>query len=215
MVPVVYHKGYDITACGLERLHPFDSIKYRRIRDWLIRQGLRQPGDFLAPEWPARSDLLLVHDPGYLHSLRGRLVLARILEVPVVAMLPAWLTRWRVLRPMQRATGGTVLACRLALERGLAINLGGGYHHASGRRGGGFCVYADVPLGLALLHREGKLRSALVVDTDAHQGDGTAEAIAPWSWARILDLFEDRLYPPIKAREDHPVPLPSFLSGAD
>ena len=65
-----------------------------------------------------------------------------------------------------RAAGGTVLACRLALDRGLAINLGGGYHHAGPARGGGFCAYADVPLALALLHSEGRLRSALVVDTN-------------------------------------------------
>ena len=28
--PIVYCEGYNITACGLERVHPFDSIKYRR-----------------------------------------------------------------------------------------------------------------------------------------------------------------------------------------
>jgi histone deacetylase 11 len=130
-----------------------------------------------------------------------------------VALLPAVFTRWRVLRPMLRAVGGTVQTCRLALEGGLAINLGGGFHHASGARGGGFCVYADVPLALALLHKEGRIRSALVVDTDAHQGDGTADAIRPWGWARMLDFFEERIYPHPKVMEDEPVPLPSFTDG--
>jgi histone deacetylase 11 len=114
---------------------------------------------------------------------------------------------------MRWATGGTLRACRLALERGLAINLGGGYHHASGTRGGGFCVYADVPLALAVLHDEGKIRSALVVDTDAHQGDGTADAIRPWPWAHLLDLFERDIYPPRKVHEEMPVPLPALTSG--
>src|SRR5947209_5368629 len=146
MVPLVYSPAYNVTACGLERLHPFDGVKYRRIHDWLIAQGLRRMTDFTAPTPPTDADLAAVHSPDYLASLRRRMVLARILEVPLVAALPAAFTRWRVLRPMRLATGGTLLACRLALERGVAINLGGGFHHASGQRGGGFCVYADVPL---------------------------------------------------------------------
>jgi histone deacetylase 11 len=215
VVPLVYSPRYNITACGIERLHPFDSVKYRRIHDWLIRQGLRKPGDFLEPGLPTRAEMLLVHTPEYLLSLRRSLVLARILEVPLVAVLPACFTHWRVLRPMRRAAGGTVRACRLALEHGLAINLGGGYHHASGARGGGFCVYADVPLALAGLQREGRIGSALVIDTDAHQGDGTADAIRPWGWARILDLYEERIYPRTKVAEDAAVPLPPWTNGAE
>src|SRR4051812_18549010 len=141
MVPLVYSPRYNITAFGLERLHPFDSRKYRRLRDWLIRQGLRRPGDFIPPQPCTRAELLKVHTAAYLRSLRDRRVLARILEVPVVRCLPVWLVAWRVLRPMRWATGGTLLACRLALERGLAVNLGGGFHHASRDRGGGFCIY--------------------------------------------------------------------------
>jgi histone deacetylase 11 len=215
MVPIVYSAGYNITACGLERLHPFDSVKYRRIHDWLIRQGLRTAADFTAPLACGRADLLRVHTPEYLRSLRSRRVLARILEVFAVLFLPALLVDWRVLRPMRRATGGTVRACRLALERGLAINLGGGYHHTSGRKGGGFCVYADVPLALALLKDEGRIETALVVDTDAHQGNGTAEAIAPWPWTHLLDLFEQDIFPWPKADEDMPVPLPPRTNGAE
>jgi histone deacetylase 11 len=210
----VYSPRYDITAFGLERLHPFDSTKYRRIRDWLVRQGLRKVGDFVRPPPLTRADLLRVHTPEYLRSLRQRDVLARILEVPLMRFVPGWLTAWRVLRPMRWATAGTMLACRLALERGLAINLGGGYHHASGGRGGGFCVYADVPLALVLLRQEGRLQSVLVVDTDAHQGDGTADAIRHWPWAHILDFYEEDIFPWPKVEEDVPVPLPPRLNGA-
>jgi len=115
---------------------------------------------------------------------------------------------------MRWATGGTVLACRLALERGIAVNLGGGYHHASGNRGAGFCVYADAPLALLFLKQQSPIQSALIVDTDAHQGDGTAAAIRHWPWAHILDFYEDNLFPGRKAEEDIPVPLPSLLDGA-
>jgi histone deacetylase 11 len=215
MVPIVYTRRYNITACGLERLHPFDSIKYRRIRDDLVRQGLRRPGDFLTPPSLSDRDLLRVHAPDYLRSLRDRRTLARILEVGVVAALPACFTAWRVLGPMRRATAGTVLACRLALERGLAINLGGGYHHAGPDHGGGFCVYADVPLALKALHDEARVGSALVIDTDAHQGNGTADALRPWPWAHLLDFFDQSVYPAPKVDEDIPVPLPPGTRGPD
>src|SRR5262245_47043133 len=135
MVPIVYSPAYNITAFGLQRLHPFDGDKYRRISEWLVRQGLRKAADFVGPSPATPADLLLVHSPDYLRSLRRRLTLARILEVPLLALLPVCFTDWRVLRPMRWATGGTILACRLALEKGLAINLGGGYHHAGPARG--------------------------------------------------------------------------------
>src|SRR5437667_11564854 len=97
MVPIVYSSRYNITAFGLERLHPFDSRKYRRIHDWLIRQGLRKASDFITPRPASRADLLRVHTPEYLRSLRDPRVRASILEVPVVRFLPAWLIAWRVL----------------------------------------------------------------------------------------------------------------------
>lgn len=213
MVPIVYHDGYNITACGLERRHPFDSVKYRRIRDELVRQRLRQAGDFAKPGALTSADLDLLHSPEYLRSLWRARSLAGIVEVPVVAKLPAAFTQWRVLRPMRRQTAGTILACRLALEHGVAVNLGGGFHHASGRKGHGFCAYADTPTALAVLHGEGRIRAALVIDTDAHQGDGTADAIRGWGWAHVLDFYEEALFPWPKVQEDMGIPLPSRLDG--
>src|SRR5262249_1136558 len=157
--------------------------------------------DFLVPRPISQGELLILHHSAYLRSLCQRQVLARILEVPAVRYLPAWLTDWRVLRPMRWATGGTLLACRLALERGLAITLSGGYHHAGPDRGGGFCVYADTPLALAVLQADGRIRSALVVDTDAHQGNGTADAMRPWPWAHLVDFYEADIYPWPKVEE--------------
>jgi histone deacetylase 11 len=213
MVPIVYSPIYNITALGLERLHPFDSVKYGRIHAWLVRQGLRRPGEFVVPPPLSEQELLSVHTADYLRSLRQREVLFGILGVTVVCYLPAWVTNWRVLRPMRYASSGTVLATRLALEHGLAVNLGGGYHHACPDRGSGFCVYADIPLALQLLHRAGRIQSALVVDVDAHQGDGVAVALRPWPWAHVLDFFESDLFPWPKREEDMPVPLPAGLAG--
>jgi histone deacetylase 11 len=215
MIPLVYHPRYNITALGLERLHPFDGRKYRRIHDALVHRGLRRPKDFVRPRPATSTDLLRVHTEEYLRSLRRPDVLAGILEVPVVRRLPAWVIDWRILRPMRYATGGTSLACRLALEHGLAINLGGGYHHAASGWGGGFCVYADAPLAARTLHDERKIRRLLVVDLDAHQGNGTAAVFRGWPWASILDLYEEDIFPARKEPEDYPLPVPPGLIGGE
>ncbi|WP_422930208.1 hypothetical protein [Singulisphaera sp. PoT] len=89
MIPIVYHPGYNITVFGLERLHRFDGRKYHRIHEALIRRGLRKPGDFVSPKPVTRAELLSVHTPDYLRSLKRSGSLAEILEVPIVAKLPA------------------------------------------------------------------------------------------------------------------------------
>ncbi len=57
------------------------------------------------------------------------------------------------------------------MERGWAINIGGGFHHCSRERGGGFCVYADISLCIQhlLQHRSERVKTAMIVDLDAHQ----------------------------------------------
>jgi histone deacetylase 11 len=176
---------------------------------------VREAGDFIRPTPIRREELARVHTPEYLRSLRSSSVLAEILGVPVLARVPRWFVDWRVLLPMRYATGGTLLAARLALEHGIAINLGGGYHHASASRGDGFCVYSDIPIALKVMHDEGRITKALVIDLDAHQGDGTAATIRPWPWAFILDVFEEDLFPRLKQPEDFPIPVPAGLAGVD
>lgn len=213
MIPIIYHPRYNITAFGLERLHPFDGLKYRRIHDALVADGFRDRADFVRPGPVRREELARVHSAAYLRSLHDAKVLARILEVSVLARLPAIFTDWRVLAPMRYATGGTILACRLALEHGLAINLAGGYHHAATNAGDGFCVYADIPIAAAAVHAEGRVQRVLVVDLDAHQGDGTAATIRRWPWATIFDVYERDLFPAVKQPEDFPLPIPAGLEG--
>ena len=215
MIPLVYSPHYNITAYGLEHLHPFDSVKYRRIHDWLIRQGIRREGEFVLPSLCTNDELLRLHTAAYLDSLHRNGTLKAILEVWVISLLPNGFVDSHVLEPMRWATGGTIGACRLAHEQGFAINIGGGFHHASRDKGDGFCVYADTPIALANLHEERSFCSALVIDTDAHQGNGNADAIRPWPWAHVLDFFEDALFPHPKVQEDWPVPLASNLCGEE
>ena len=113
---------------------------------------------------------------------------------------------------MLYATGGTILAVREALCCHIAVNLGGGYHHASRDRGEGFCVYADVAIALARLRAEARLRTALIIDLDAHQGNGLERTYGGDPDTNILDMYTSEIYPrDFEARDsiDWDVPLRS------
>jgi acetoin utilization deacetylase AcuC-like enzyme len=53
------------------------------------------------------------------------------------------------------------------------MNLAGGTHHAFPSHGEGFCVFNDTAIAIRALQRERRIRRALVVDLDVHQGNGT------------------------------------------
>uniref|UniRef100_A0A914HI94 Histone deacetylase 11 n=1 Tax=Globodera rostochiensis TaxID=31243 RepID=A0A914HI94_GLORO len=159
------------------------------------KSGALDESAVLRPKEARNEDLLLVHSEEYLHSLGSRLTLTRILEVGLVLFFPNWLVNRRVLRPMRFQTGGTVLAARISLLKGWAINIGGGFHHASGGRGGGFCVYADITLAIRILFMSELIRSAMIVDVDAHQGNGHERDFAADRRVYILDLFNAHIYP--------------------
>jgi histone deacetylase 11 len=193
---LVYSRHYNIRACGLERLHPFDSCKYGRAFVNLRSRGVRfTRTNWLRPKRANFGDLRWVHSLEYLARLKDSAYLARVLEIPQVAKLPNWFVRNRILRPMLYATGGTVLAAREALRCKIAINLGGGYHHASRDRGEGFCVYSDVAIALARLRAEGALRKALIIDLDAHQGNGLERIYGGDPDTGILDMYNREIYP--------------------
>lgn len=211
-VCVVYSQHYQISLAGFEKLHPFDINKYAKIYLQLATDGLIRPEDVFVPEEIGRADLLRVHTSDYLDSLRRPETAARYLEASFVAVLPAEAIDASILQPLRFATGGTVLAARLALQHGIAINIGGGYHHAEPDRGGGFCIYADMPIAIHVLQAEGRIRRALVVDLDVHQGNGTARCIAADSNVFTFDMHEQDIYPHPKEKNDLDVPLDAGMA---
>lgn len=150
-VPIV-HGDYDITAAGLERLHPFDSRKYGRVARFLMSKGVISKGDLVPPRTATLAELRDVHARAFLARLHFSVTICAIVEVPV-CFLPASLLRWRLLNPMLRQAGGTIDAALLAARHGWGINLGGGFHHASGDQASGFCVYADLTMAVRYLQR--------------------------------------------------------------
>lgn len=200
MLRIVYSPQYNFRLFGAERLHPFDAKKYGRVWRCLERHfGDALPGMSLSAERPARhEDLLTVHTASYLDELRQPKYVARAIEVPPAQYLPRWLIDRCILRPMRWAAMGTVVAAREALRSGLAVNLGGGFHHAKPDSGEGFCIYSDIALAVGSLRTEGLLAEdarIAYVDLDAHQGNGVCHAFLRDSSVFIFDMYNANIYP--------------------
>jgi histone deacetylase 11 len=118
---------------------------------------------------------------------------------------------------MRLGAMGTLVAARHALTGGLALNLAGGYHHASAEQGEGFCFYADIPIAMAALRHEpegglGRGARVLILDLDAHQGNGHELLARNDPDVFIVDLYNRDIYPhdlAARRRIDVDRPLPS------
>ena len=201
---------------GLRFLHPFDSYRARRVYVELRRElGLgtsRSRARLVAPLGPVSDqELLLVHTPEYLDSLRDPQVLATAIEVMVLALTPRAFLNWCLVTPMRWAVSGTLLAFREALREGLAFNLTGGFHHAKTDRGEGFCLFNDIAYAIKTLQAEGRITTVLYVDLDAHQGNGVCQVFASDPRVKIFDVYNAQVYPQgedeLRARLDASFPL--------
>ena len=100
------------------------------------------------------------------------------------------------------AAGGSILAGQCALRDGFGCNLGGGFHHAYPGHGEGFCAIHDVAVAIRRLRHDGAIRKAMVVDTDVHQGNGTAAIFAKDESVFTLSIHQENNYPAYKPPSD-------------
>ena len=228
---LIYSDGYYLPIGQ----HVFPAEKYRRVHQQLIESGTADASDFLTPQPASDQDILLVHTPQYVSKLKTGTLSAREelqLEVPFSPELVSafWL-----------AAGGSILAAEHALKDGIAINIGGGFHHAFSDHGEGFCMIHDVAVAIRRMQRDNKIRTAMTVDCDVHQGNGTAAIFAgtrtmseplPSSGPPILgthqlmrgshagdvftiSLHQENNYPPLKPPSSIDVDLPDGITDDD
>jgi len=194
----VYHEGYDL---NLGR-HVFPALKYRLIRWRLIEEGFAHGDDFLEPAPASDAELLLVHSADWVRKLKtGALTSEDItrLEIPCSP---------KTVEAFCLAAGGTILAGRLALRDGIGFNVGGGFQHGFRGHGEGFCAINDVAVAIRTLQREGSINTAMVVDCDVHQGNGTAAIFAGDDSVFTLSVHQFDNYPLEKTASDIDVHLP-------
>lgn len=198
-IPLIFHKKYDISFFGIEKFHPFDTKKYSKVFNNVTEALKIKPAQCYTPDRITDEELLMVHTKTYLDSLNSSSTIAYIAEIPFLSYVPNFLLRWCLLEPMRYATYGTVKGAELALQYGWAINLSGGYHHAKSDSGGGFCFYADIPLAINNLRKINPNLSVMIIDLDAHQGNGHEAICKNDPNVYIFDVYNQDIYP----RDEH------------
>ncbi|XP_054731475.1 histone deacetylase 11 [Anastrepha obliqua] len=195
-LPIVYSNRYGVKFCGMEKLHPFDAAKGAHVLKFLLQNEVLWPGQFYEPAEITKAELQKVHTRKYLRGLKWSLNAAKISEIPLLVFVPNTFVQRGYLRPMRFQTAGSILAGSLALRYGWAINLGGGFHHCCAYKGGGFCPYADITLLVTkTLEEEHDVETAMIVDLDAHQGNGHERDFYENDKVFILDMYNAAIYP--------------------
>jgi acetoin utilization deacetylase AcuC-like enzyme len=195
---LIYHPEYDLDLGP----HVFPSQKFKMIHDSLVEEGIAEEADFVAPEAAPDVDVLRVHTPAWVRKLQtDSLTLNERmkLEIPVseATVKAFWLS-----------AGGSTLAGRLALRDGFSANLGGGFHHAYAGHGEGFCMLHDVAIAIRSLQAVSAIRTAMVVDTDVHQGNGTAAIFEDDASVFTLSIHQENNYPMPKPPSNEDIGLP-------
>ncbi|MDP9384260.1 MAG: histone deacetylase [Actinomycetota bacterium] len=193
----------------LPATHRFPLDKYALLAARVVEDGTCAADEVLEPEAISWEALARVHEAPLLHRIRTGAMTVHEQRGLGLPWSPELLERGL------RSVGGTVAAARLALERGLAMNLGGGTHHAGRDFARGYCLFNDVATALAGLRAGGLARRALVVDCDVHQGDGTAQILGPDPQAFTLSLHGARNYPFQRIPSDLDLDLPTGTGDGD
>jgi len=182
---LVYSNEYWMVETGK---HVFPLQKYRLVYENLLAMGAKKE-NFLRPRPAPDEDVLLVHTARYLRRVKTGTLSHAELRALEIRYSPE-LVRFALL-----SVGGTVLAARKALECGLAVHIGGGFHHAFPDHGEGFCLLNDVAVAARKMIEEKLVRKVMVVDCDLHQGNGTAAALAGRKDVFTLSIHQMDAYP--------------------
>ena len=182
--------------------HRFPMKKYSMLRKRVERDGICGPGESRIPQPVTDEEILRAHEGAYLEKV----VSGKLTDKEMRRIGFPWSKR--MVERSRRASGGTLGACRAALEDGLAANLAGGTHHAFGDRGEGFCVFNDIAVAIRVLQAEKRIERAVVVDLDVHQGNGTAAIFEGDDSVFTFSVHGEHNFPFRKQRSCRDVGLP-------
>jgi acetoin utilization deacetylase AcuC-like enzyme len=206
---LVYSPRYntDLASYGIDK--PFALDRGQKVLDALAEEFGGEAASYDEPRPISEADILRVHTPAYLATLSKTSTWLEIMEFKKHEYFPE-----KAIHPLNALIddiklkcGGTLHAAELALQHGLAANLGGGYHHAFPDQGRGYCVLHDIAIAIRTLQSTGKIRQAMVIDLDFHQGDGTARVFAGDASVFTLSVHSQEGWPDEKQQSSLDVGL--------
>jgi acetoin utilization deacetylase AcuC-like enzyme len=204
MIPIVYHPHY---VAPLPQGHRFPMVKFQKLYELLLKDGILTPKNLYQPEIPDQSLLELVHTPDYIENYCQGTLDAKAQRRIGLPWSP------ELVRRTCTAVGGTILTAKLALEYGIACNTAGGTHHAFPDFGSGFCIFNDLAIAARVLQKWGLVKQVLIVDLDVHQGDGTAFIFQNDPKVFTFSMHCEINFPSRKQTSDLDVPLPEGLDN--
>lgn len=187
----------------LPAAHKFPLPKYALLRDRVVADGIATPAEVHETDPVDWAQLRAVHEPALVERIRTGAMSVREQRGLGLPWSPELVERGR------RSVAGTVAAAFHALEHRVAMNLGGGTHHAGRDFARGYCLFNDVAVAIRALRTAQVAHRALVVDCDVHQGDGTAQLLGPDPDAFALSLHGARNYPFRRIPSDLDLDLPT------
>ena len=191
----------DTFTIPLPENHSFPVTKYALLREKITAAGIIDPGDLRIPEPAGDDEILRAHDPEYWQRLQNGELTPKEIRRVGLPWSPEIVIRAR------HSAGATIAACRAALEEGVAVNLGGGTHHAFSNRGQGFCWLNDTVIAARAMQAENRAGRIVIVDCDVHQGNGTAAILANDSTIFTFSIHGENNFPFHKETSDLDVAL--------
>ena len=188
--------------------HRFPMQKYALLRERVQAAGLAGEDGLLLPPAATDEEILRAHDPRYLARVVGGTLSPEEQKRIGFPWSPQMVERSR------RSSGATLAAARAALHDGVGVNLAGGTHHAFRDRGEGYCVFNDAAIAALALQAEGRIRRAVIIDCDVHQGNGTASILAGDSAVFTFSIHGANNFPFTKEQSDLDIELPDGTGDA-
>jgi len=170
--------------------------KYRLLREAVAASDLTPRVTLLTPQPATDEQILRAHDRGYLESVKS----GRLTDQAVRRIGFPWSSQ--LVHRTRCSVGGTIAACRAALQDGLAVNLAGGTHHAFRDHGQGYCIFNDTVIAIRAMQAERRIDRAVILDGDVHQGNGTAAMAADDPTIFTFSVHSERNFPVRKERSD-------------
>lgn len=181
--------------------------KFRVSKDMLLESGVIRPEEIVEVRMADAHILQRVHDRDYMQKIYSCAVDRKEelrLGLPVT---PQLYTR------SATEVEATRLACRAALEEGVAVCLAGGTHHAFREHGEGYCVFNDVAAAIRDLQDWRPGIKVMVVDTDAHQGNGTNAILQDDPRVFTYSIHVGKNYPTKKCNGTMDVETVRYVEG--
>ncbi len=195
-LPVVNHKDY-FAKIGDD--HKFPIEKFGELANYLIKKKIVKK--FHKPYQCSEETLKRAHSENYIKNIKNKTLDKNSIKKIGFPLVDSVVQRSLV------ATGGTVLASKLAIKYGLACNTAGGSHHANFDGGAGYCVFNDVAVASQYLLDRGFAGRILIVDLDVHQGNGNSEIFKDNKDVFTFSMHSKSNYPAKKSISDLDVEL--------